>query len=185
MKRVVVCVGVAVGCAFPDYEFRPWDAAISARDTPPARDVPVICTPATEVCNGRDDDCNGQTDEVAGDGTAEHCGRCNNRCPPGWGCTQRLCCPPGAAACPDRNRQLQCVLTESDVSHCGACGRACSTEQVCHLGVCRPRCGPGESLCGSSSPQCANLQNDPTNCGTCGFICTTGWRCEVGRCVSF
>lgn len=113
------------------------------------------CTPAAEVCNGKDDDCNGQVDDAydadrdcktRGPGYACVSGRC--ACVAPYVDCAGSCVDPSVApwtACGNA-----CVDPRTDQNNCGGCGRVCATSlpnstAQCLAGVCRVRTEVGRA----------------------------------------
>ena len=134
----------------------------------------------------------------------EHCGGCEQSCPPtqeclGGVCSQ-LCDHLGLNSC-----EGECVDVSTDRDHCGSCGRFCDRDEVCIEGQCLcgaqssgdgDVCLESQSCCATKKGPgaefyCANLSGDAENCGQCGFSCPSpnvelnspGLICDLGACV--
>jgi hypothetical protein len=87
------------------------------------------CTPAAELCDGKDNDCDGVVDDAA-------------PCGPGQACQAGLCtgngaaCPSGFADCDGNPIDFCETDLTSDNQNCGACGQACAPSQQCSGGAC-------------------------------------------------
>ncbi len=98
--------------------------------------------------------------------SALHCGRCNNPCPSGTGCSGGSCgCASGTTSCGG-----SCVNTQTDTAHCGACGTRCNSGETCSGGRCTPPAGMCPSSCRAES-DCAPCRTpgDPGN-----YCCISG-----------
>ena len=100
--------------------------------------IKSTCHPSWEDCNDIDEDgC-----EVPLNHSVDHCGACNEGCPPlphaevdcgGGHCFIRRC----LAGYLDCNREVDdgCEVDQNDPDHCGDCGDACG-EVCCNPGFC-------------------------------------------------
>ncbi|MCB9568358.1 MAG: hypothetical protein H6710_14300 [Myxococcales bacterium] len=108
----------------------------------------------------------------------DHCGACDQPCPPALACVDGLCAPacgPGVDVCGDT-----CTDLELDPDHCGACDHACADGVPCVAGACAPTCAANEARCGEL---CVDLMADEAQCGACGNACPEGQNCSYGLCV--
>ncbi len=108
------------------------------------------------------------------DSTAEHCGDCQNSCPPSVACVDSECaCPEGTRHCGDA-----CVDPLSDPDHCGGCDGPCDEGLFCLAGGCSSDCA-GLSECDGA---CVNLDDNQLHCGDCDSPCPAGESCIGGSC---
>lgn len=154
------------------------------------------CAPGWADCDGRvDDGC-----EVDLQSDVEHCGSCEQACPP---------VPNAAPACLDGHcgtgpcggRWQDCDASgsngcETDVatnpSSCGGCGTACPTpshgtaacrDSLCGLGACDTGFGDCDRLAANGCE--IDLRGDGLNCGACGTSCVrphARTSCASGLC---
>jgi hypothetical protein len=104
----------------------------------------------------------------------QHCGTCDNACPPGVSCSA------GSCACPDGQEPCDgaCVDTQTDPQNCGSCGGGCMPNEVCAMGACTSDCGALTNCEGA----CVDTQTDPSHCGGCDNACEGGSACVMGGC---
>jgi hypothetical protein len=138
-------------------------------------------------CNLGFGDCDGNADndcETDTQTSAQHCGRCNNRCAFANGtpwCRSGVCtgvCAPGFSDCnllPSDGCEAD---TQTNPNHCGACNRPCPSETSCQGGECQ--CPAGRTLCGA---RCVDTSSNPNHCGACNELCPPGAACMSGMCV--
>jgi hypothetical protein len=104
------------------------------------------------------------------------CGSCDEVCPEGGSCIERVCeCPgvmPGACG-------GVCVDHASDAARCGDCDTACARGASCVSGRCRCDVS-GQASCAGV---CVDVGSDETNCGRCGTRCPAGASCAMGSCA--
>ncbi|MFO0559532.1 MAG: hypothetical protein U0269_16060 [Polyangiales bacterium] len=150
------------------------------------------------ACESGFGDCDGDPRngcEVDLNRSAEHCGRCANRCGGGANaspvCAGGLCglsCNAGFADC-DASLANGCEADlNNSVNHCRACGNVCSApagaSATCSAGACDFRCNPGLIRCGA---QCVRPDDPAFGCGTC-TMCpnapnATSMTCGASGCV--
>jgi Stigma-specific protein, Stig1 len=143
------------------------------------------CAPGFADCDGMPG--NGCEVDIR---SAQHCGGCNQACPPGSFCNANQCaslCGPGFSFCSGA-----CYTLGTDPRHCGACGNACPTRAnsspQCVQGICGIACVAGWGDCdGNVANGCeANLQTSRSHCGRCGVACVGAPNaeavCEGGGC---
>lgn len=172
------------------------DAALDARDSGGIVDRDGGCTPAAELCNGRDDDCDTAIDEdfeLSSDVT--NCGSCGMVCPDGAAngvavCRAETCaldCDPGFDDCNDVAAD-GCEADLLDAATCGACTAVCAMPTaLCVDGsagpVCAMDCPTALTRCVDS---CVNTSIHPLHCGSCGMVCPSPERaspsCTGGAC---
>ncbi|MBI5516187.1 MAG: hypothetical protein HY909_20550 [Deltaproteobacteria bacterium] len=132
---------------------------------------------ALAACLADFGDCDGVSGngcEVALRDSAQHCGRCNNRCAFAnataqcvAGACRLLACNAGFADC-NGNPADGCEADLRGAAHCGRCGSACGPGEVCDGGACSLRCPTAQTACGGA---CVFLDRDPMHCGGCGNAC--------------
>jgi hypothetical protein len=137
----------------------------------------------------------------------EHCGACNNACPPEgdgsetpppntyFGCHESQCgtlkCTGGYGDC-DAVRDNGCEVFLIDNDNCGGCGTKCQEGQQCRIGksfMPECMCPEGQTLCGAGCignicwGSCADLTSERENCGACGVMCAYNVTNAVEACV--
>jgi hypothetical protein len=150
------------------------------------------CDPGFDDCNGDGlDGCevNLQSDD-------DHCGGCDEACPPFHQCSGGTCileCDPGTGDC-DMDPTNGCETTLGSTTHCGACGDACDLANAsadCNAGVCEiAQCNNDFEDCdGMDANGCeVNLDTNAAHCGECGRACgnqnVATATCQNGTCNS-
>lgn len=153
------------------------------------------CCPVGQTCCGGKCCPTNEPDMACCDGVCvftydhlNHCGACNNPCPPDdentyWYCEKAQCvcrprgslgrsvegsstcegCPAGQTRCGDR-----CVDTGSDPEHCSGCGNVCGAGQVCRNQqcTCPTTCPQGKNCIHGDGSLCVESPTRPDcHCG--------------------
>lgn len=124
--------------------------------------------------------------------SAQHCGRCDNRCGLGTECVAGVCnqrCSAGTVRC-----GTECIDPQTNPQYCNADSTCtsftrCIAGQSCVGGTCRTNCTAGSIFCGG---RCVDPRTDPSFCGAtgdcaganAGTACGGAQVCSGGACLS-
>ena len=124
--------------------------------------------------------------------SAQHCGRCDNRCGLGTECVAGVCnqrCSAGTVRC-----GTECIDPQTNPQYCNADSTCtsftrCLAGQSCVGGTCRTNCTAGSIFCGG---RCVDPRTDPSFCGASGdcaganvgTACGGAQVCSGGACLS-
>ena len=140
----------------------------------------------------------------------DHCGRCDNVCPPNVACIASVCGGPvdgstdgsgdgsrdgnsdgnsdgntdGASSDGGDGGPSECQPPFNTHDNCNDCGRECKDDEDCLLAPATQDyyCGPKCALPKKAcAGLCVDLQTDPFNCGLCGKFCVS-FICQGGVC---